>query len=63
MLSAIIGHLVGDYLLQNDWMALNKKASSLHCAVHCCICRLVGSAKKPAEPNADGRVELQKGQQ
>lgn len=22
---AIIGHLVGDYLLQNDWMALNKK--------------------------------------
>ena len=22
---ALIGHLVGDYLLQNDWMALNKK--------------------------------------
>jgi len=21
----LIGHLVGDYLLQNDWMALNKK--------------------------------------
>jgi len=32
---ALIGHLVGDYLLQNDWMALNKKQSSLHCAVHC----------------------------
>lgn len=25
LLLAIIGHLVGDYLLQNDWQALNKK--------------------------------------
>lgn len=25
---AIIGHLVGDYLLQNDWMANGKKQSS-----------------------------------
>ena len=25
LLLAIVGHLVGDYLLQNDWMALNKK--------------------------------------
>lgn len=43
MVGAIVGHLVGDYLLQNDWMALNKKASSLHCLVHCliwsvCVC-------------------------
>jgi len=30
----IIAHLVGDYLIQNDWMALNKKTSSLHCAIH-----------------------------
>ena len=30
----LIGHLVGDYLLQNDWQALNKKQSSYHCAVH-----------------------------
>lgn len=37
MLSAIIGNLVGDYLLQNDWMALNKKKSSFHCAVHCLV--------------------------
>lgn len=37
LLSAIIGHLVGDYILQNDWMALNKKKSSLHCAVHCAL--------------------------
>jgi hypothetical protein len=31
---AIIGHLVGDYLIQNDWMALNKKKKTLNCAVH-----------------------------
>lgn len=30
----LIGHLVGDYLLQNDWMALNKKKSTVHCVVH-----------------------------
>ena len=34
---ALIGHLVGDYLLQNDWMALNKKRSSVHCGVHCLL--------------------------
>jgi hypothetical protein len=34
---AIVGHLVGDYLLQNDWMALHKKASSLRCAIHCAL--------------------------
>lgn len=32
---AIVGHLVGDYLLQNDWMAINKKKSSFPCLVHC----------------------------
>lgn len=41
LLLAIIGHLVGDYLLQNDWMALNKKRKDdvglLSCAVHCVI--------------------------
>jgi Protein of unknown function (DUF3307) len=38
LLLAIIGHLVGDYLLQNDWMALNKKkpgmAGTLPCTIH-----------------------------
>jgi len=34
---AIIGHLVGDYLLQNDWMALNKKRHSTPCAIHCAL--------------------------
>lgn len=33
----IIGHLVGDYLLQNDWMAGNKKSNNFACAVHCAI--------------------------
>ncbi len=37
MISALVGHLVGDYLVQNDWMALNKKKSMPHCAVHCAI--------------------------
>jgi len=37
LLLALIGHLVGDYLLQNDWMALNKKKSSIPCAVHCLL--------------------------
>lgn len=44
---ALIGHLVGDYLLQNDWMANNKKRSSFACAVHCviwatCVCLFAG---------------------
>ena len=30
----IYAHLIGDYLMQNDWMALNKKKSTLACAVH-----------------------------
>lgn len=38
-MSYLIGHLVGDYLLQNDWMALNKKSYSttgwVACVTHC----------------------------
>lgn len=41
LLSAIIGHLVGDYLAQNDWMALNKKLPGdegrAACIIHCLI--------------------------
>jgi hypothetical protein len=33
-LSAIIGHLVGDYLLQNDWMAAGKKRHDWICLAH-----------------------------
>lgn len=34
---AIVGNLAGDYTLQNDWMANNKKKVSWICAVHCAI--------------------------
>jgi len=30
----IYAHLIGDYLLQNDWMAQNKKKKSWNCLVH-----------------------------
>lgn len=36
-LGLLCGHLVGDYLLQNGWMALNKATRSFPCAVHCLI--------------------------
>ena len=37
LINAIIGHLVGDFLLQNDYMALRKKQSSWICGMHCAI--------------------------
>lgn len=30
----ILAHLIGDYLLQNDWMATRKRSSSLACLLH-----------------------------
>lgn len=45
--SIMLGHLVGDYIFQNDWMALNKSKKNslgrLACFVHCtiysaCVC-------------------------
>lgn len=37
----LVLHAVGDYLLQNDWMALNKKQKGLlglwACLVHCTL--------------------------
>ena len=30
----IYAHLIGDYLLQNDWMAAGKKRSSWICTIH-----------------------------
>lgn len=35
--AAIVGHLVGDYLLQNHWMALGKKRSTPICLLHCAL--------------------------
>jgi hypothetical protein len=34
---AFLGHLVGDYLFQTDWMAENKKKQSLACLIHSVI--------------------------
>ena len=33
----LLGHLVGDYVLQNSWMALNKKHYKSICTLHCAI--------------------------
>lgn len=37
----LIGHLVGDFLLQNDWQAMHKKEDSFRglvsCLVHCIL--------------------------
>jgi hypothetical protein len=42
MFELLLGHLAGDYLLQNEWMALNKSkntrigwlAASIHCILY-----------------------------
>ena len=36
-MNPIVAHLVGDFILQNEWMALNKKGRSWHCLVHVLI--------------------------
>ena len=33
----IMGHFIGDYFLQNNWMALNKKKNPMICMIHCVI--------------------------
>lgn len=37
MIGLLIGHLIGDYLLQNDWMALNKKKFYIPAILHCLV--------------------------
>ena len=41
MTGLFLGHLAGDYLLQNEWMAMNKSKNSwigwLSASVHCII--------------------------
>lgn len=32
--SHFIAHLLGDFVIQNDWMAKSKKDSSMICAIH-----------------------------
>jgi len=36
-MNLLLGHLVGDYLLQNKWMAMNKNGNSFKCMIHCLI--------------------------
>lgn len=30
----VLAHLIGDFILQNDWMAKGKKENSLICLIH-----------------------------
>jgi hypothetical protein len=36
-INMLFGHMVGDYLLQNNWMALSKGHSSWRCLLHCLV--------------------------
>jgi hypothetical protein len=40
-IALLIGHMAGDYLLQNDWMAVNKSQSTakglVACNLHCLL--------------------------
>ena len=36
-INLLFGHLVGDYVFQNRWMAMNKSGSTFKCVVHCLI--------------------------
>lgn len=33
--SLLLGHLLGDYIFQNDWQAANKTSRTWPCLVHC----------------------------
>jgi len=41
IINLLFGHMVGDYILQNDWMAINKSKNGfkgiLACFIHCLI--------------------------
>jgi hypothetical protein len=32
-----LGHLLGDYIFQNNWMALTKNRNTFRCLVHCLV--------------------------
>ena len=36
-LAAIVGHMFGDYVLQNGWMAMNKGKRGVALLVHCLL--------------------------
>ena len=33
-MSPYVAHLIGDFILQNEWMAMNKKQNTAPCLVH-----------------------------
>ena len=33
----VLGHLLGDYVFQNQWMALAKNRSTFRCTLHCVV--------------------------
>ena len=37
----VLGHLIGDYLVQNRWMAFGKHRRYIPCLVHCLIYTVV----------------------
>lgn len=37
MFPQLFCHVIGDYFLQSDWMALNKSKKTLPCLIHCLI--------------------------
>lgn len=39
--SLIIGHLIGDYIFQNDYIAINKTKNSFVCLLYCVLYTLV----------------------
>src|SRR6266404_5607070 len=36
-INILFGHLFGDFIFQNKWMAVNKSASHFKCFIHCLI--------------------------
>ena len=36
-LGLLLGHLIGDYIVQNDWMASRKTSQTIPCLVHCLL--------------------------
>lgn len=52
MFEMLLGHCVGDYIFQNNWLALNKGKNSFigwfTCFIHCliyttCVCGVMGN--------------------
>jgi hypothetical protein len=50
----IVGHLIGDYLFQNDWQAQGKKRSSAICLIHCVLYTLAVWGASRFELSATG---------